>query len=89
MLLHFLIAFTAATIYCFAGGKLTFLADHWLLCSLFCGMGVFLFMNVVVLPLSALHMAGPYQLRWLIEGFFGNMVEIGLPISFALHNFAS
>ena len=70
------------------GTKLTFLADHWLVCGLFYGMGVFLFMNLIVLPLSALHMGGPYELRGLIEGILGNMVEIGLPISFGLHKFA-
>jgi hypothetical protein len=49
---------------------------------------VFLFMNLVVLPLSALHLAGPDELRGLIEVILGNMVEIGLPISFGLHKFA-
>ena len=88
MLLHFFIAFTAATIYCIVGRKLEFLADHWLVCGLFYGIAVFLFMNLVVLSLSALHMAGPYELRGLIEGILGNMVEIGLPISFGLHKFA-
>jgi len=88
MLLHFFIAFTASAIYCATGRKLTFLAEHWLVCGLFYGMAVFLFMNLVVVPLSALHLAGPYDLHGLIEGIFGNMVEIGLPISFGLHKFA-
>ena len=88
MLLHFFIAFAAATIYCVVGRKLEFLADHWLVCGIFYGTAVFLFMNLVILPLSALHMAGPYELRELIEGILGNMVEIGLPISFGLHKFA-
>ena len=87
MLLHFFIAFTAATIYCLASRRLKFLGDHWLVCGLFYGVAVFLFMNLVVVPLSALHMVGP-QLRWLIEGMLGNMVEIGLPISFSLYKFA-
>jgi len=82
MLLHFLIAFVVAAIYCVAARRLPFLVDYWLVCGLLYGTAVFLFMNLVVLPLSALHMAGPYQLRWLIEGIVGNMVEIGLPISF-------
>lgn len=88
MLLHFLIAFTAAAIYCLASRKLTFLADHWLVCGLFFGMAVFLVMNLVVLPLSALHLAGPYQLRGLIIGILGHMIIVGLPISFSLHKFA-
>jgi hypothetical protein len=40
------------------------------------------------LTLSALYMAGPYEHRGLIQGIAGNMVEIGLPISFGLHKFA-
>ncbi len=88
MLLHFFIAFTAATIYSVAGRKLTFLAEHWRICGVFYGMAVFLFMNLIVVPASALHLAGPYELRGLIEGILGNMVEIGLPISFGLHKFA-
>ncbi|KAA6463386.1 hypothetical protein DYQ86_05850 [Acidobacteria bacterium AB60] len=87
MQLHFFIALMAATIYCFAGRKMNFLVDHWFVCGLFYGTAVFLFMNLVLLPLSALHMAGPYQLRSLVDGILGNMVEIGLPISFSLHRF--
>jgi len=88
MLLHFFIAFTAATIYCAASRKLKFLGDHWLVCGLFYGISVFLVMNLVVLPLSALHLTGPYQLRGLLQGLLGHMVIVGLPISFSLHKFA-
>ncbi len=88
MLLHFFIAFTAAAIYCLASRRLAFLADHWLVCGLFYGIAVFLVMNLVVLPLSGLHLTGPYQLRGLIQGILGHMVMIGLPISFSLHKFA-
>ena len=88
MLLHFFIAFTAAAIYCFASRKLKFLGDHWLVCGLFYGIAVFLVMNLVVLPLSALHLTGPYQLRGLIQGLLGHMVLVGLPISFSLHRFS-
>jgi hypothetical protein len=41
-----------------------------------------------VLPLSALHAAGPYQLRGLIQGVLA-MLIIGLPISFSLRRFSS
>jgi uncharacterized membrane protein YagU involved in acid resistance len=88
MLLHFFIAFTAAAIYCFTSRKLKFLADHWLVCGLFYGIAVFLVMNLVVLPLSALHLTGPYQLRGLLQGLIGHMIIVGLPISFSLHKFA-
>ena len=84
LLLHFFIAFSAATIYCLSSRRLPFLRDHWLVCGMFYGIGVFLVMNLVVLPLCALHAAGPYQLHGLIQGVVVHMLIIGLPISFSL-----
>jgi hypothetical protein len=84
VLLHYFIAFSAATVYCLASRKLEFLRDHWLVCGLFFGIAVFLVMNLIVLPLCAFHYAGPYQLRGLIQGLVVHMLIIGLPISFSL-----
>jgi len=89
LLLHFFIAFSVATIYCLASRRLEFLVEHWLVCGLFYGIAVFLVMNLVVLPLSALHFRGPYQLRGLIQGVLVHMLLVGLPISFSLHKFAN
>ena len=88
LFLHYFIAFSAAAVYCLASRKLTFLKDHFVVCGLFYGIAVFLVMNLVVLPLSARHFAGPYQLRGLIEGLLAHMVIIGLPISFSLWKFS-
>ncbi len=84
VLLHYLIAFSAAAIYCFASRRLPFLREHWLVCGMFFGIAVFLVMNLVVLPLSALHSSGPYQWRGLTEGVVIHMLIIGLPIAFSL-----
>jgi hypothetical protein len=84
LLLHFFIAFSAAAVYCLSSRRLPFLRDHWLVCGMFYGIGVFLVMNLVVLPLCALHAAGPYQLHGLIQGVLAHMFLIGLPISFSL-----
>lgn len=84
LLLHFFIAFSAATVYCLASRRLPFLRDHWLVCGMFYGIAVFLVMNLIVLPISGLHAAGPYQLRGLIQGVLAHMLIIGLPISFSL-----
>lgn len=88
MLLHFLISFTVAALYCLASRKLKFLPDHWLVCGLFYGIAVFLVMNLLVLPLSALHLTGPYQLHGLVQGLLVHMILIGLPIAFSLHRYA-
>jgi hypothetical protein len=88
VLLHFFIAFSAATIYYAASRRLGFLTEHPLVCGLFFGMAVDLVMNLVVLPLSALHARGPYKLHDLILGLLVHMVVIGLPISFSVRRFA-
>jgi hypothetical protein len=88
VLLHFFIALSAATTYYAASRRLGFLTEHPLVCGLFFGIAVDLVMNLVVLPLSALHARGPYKLHDLILGLLVHMVVIGLPISFSVRRFA-
>ena len=88
VLLHFSIAFSAAAIYYVASRRLAFLIDYPLVCGLFFGGAVQEVMNLVVLPLSALHARGPYTLHDLILGLAVHMVVIGLPISFSVRRFA-
>ncbi|MGA8090009.1 MAG: hypothetical protein WCA10_22245 [Terracidiphilus sp.] len=82
--IHYFIAFSAATVYCLASKKLGFLRDHFFVCGLFYGIGFFLFMQLVVLPLSAYHAMGPYQYHALVQGLLAHMFLIGLPISVSL-----
>lgn len=87
--LHFLIASSAAATYYAASRKLEFLADHPLVCGLFFGAAVEEVMNLVVLPLSALHARGPFELHDLIQGLLVHMVVVGLPIAYSVRRFAS
>lgn len=89
VLLHFFIAFSVATIYYAASRRLSFLKEHWLVCGLFYGMAVELVMNLVVLPLSALHARGPYHLQNLILGLTVHMAVIGLPVAYTIRRLAS
>ncbi|MGA2964022.1 MAG: hypothetical protein ABSD96_20330 [Candidatus Korobacteraceae bacterium] len=86
--LHFFIACSAAAVYYAASRKLVFLREHPLVCGLFFGAAVEDVMNLIVLPLSALHARGPYQLHDLILGLLVHMVIVGLPISFSVRKFA-
>ena len=86
--LHFFIALSAATIYYTVSRRLTFLKQHVLVCGLFFGATVDTVMNLIVLPLSALHARGPYELHDLIQGLLVHMVVIGLPISFSVRRFS-
>jgi Na+/alanine symporter len=86
--LHFFIACSAAAVYYAASRRLSFLTEHPLVCGLFFGAAVEEVMNLVVLPLSALHARGPYKLHDLILGLLVHMVVVGLPISFSVRRFA-
>jgi hypothetical protein len=88
VLLHFFIACSAAATYYLASRKLPFLTEYPLVCGLFFGAAVEDTMRFVVLPLSALHARGPYELRDLILGLLVHMVVVGLPISFSVRRYA-
>lgn len=88
VILHFFIALSAASIYYAASVKLGFLREHPLVCGLFFGGAVQEVMNLAVVPLSALHSRGPYELQDLIQGLLVHMVVVGLPIAYSVRRFA-
>ena len=88
VLLHFFIATSAAAIYYVASRKLRFMIEHPLVCGLFYGIAVELIMSYIVLPLSALHVRGPFKLHDILLGLLVHMVVVGLPISFSIKRFA-
>jgi len=87
ILLHFFIACSATAIYYAASRRLTFLLEHPLVCGLFFGMAVELVMSYIVLPLSALHSPGPYELHDVLLGLGVHMIVVGLPISYSVRRF--
>jgi hypothetical protein len=64
------------------------MTEHPLVCGLFFGAAAKLVMILIVLPLSALHARGPYELRDLIRWLLVHMVVDGLPISYSVRRFA-
>jgi Na+/alanine symporter len=88
VLLHFFIATSVAAIYYAASRKLRFLVEHPVVCGLFYGMAVESVMNLIVLPLSALHSRGPYTLKDLLLGYIVHMMVIGLPVAFTVRRFS-
>jgi hypothetical protein len=87
VILHFFIATSAAATYYAVSRKLRFLVQHPLVCGLFFGGAVQEVMNLIVLPLCALHSRGPYTLHDLILGLTVHMVVIGLPIAYSVRRF--
>ena len=86
--LHFFIAFSATAIYFAASRRLGFLTTHPLVCGLTFGAYVELVMSYVIVPLSALHERGPFELHDILLGLGVHMVVIGLPIAFCIRQFA-
>jgi uncharacterized membrane protein YagU involved in acid resistance len=89
VVLHFFIALSAAVVYCLASERLEFLKEeHFFVCGVFYGIAVFLVMNLIVLPLSAVPFkVGPFTVSALIRGLLVHMFLIGLPISSAARKF--
>jgi Na+/alanine symporter len=88
VLLHFFIASSFAAFYYAASRRLVFIVEHPLVCGLLYGAAVEEIMNLIVLPLSALHARGPYELHDLILGLLVHMLVIGLPIAYSVRRFA-
>jgi hypothetical protein len=87
VVLHFLITCVAAAVYWAASRRLTFLREYAFVCGLFFGIAIYLVMNLIVLPLSALHATGPYTYRGLVQGLLVHMFIVGLPISYSVKLF--
>lgn len=87
VVLHFVIALGAATVFYLASRRLTFLLQRPILYGLIYGGLVYSFMHLVVLPLSAVA-HGPT--RWVYQGF--EFVEhwffVGLPISLSVRHYS-
>ena len=82
--LHFFIALSAATTYYVASRKLTFLVAYALVCGPAFGAIWWLFMNRVVLPLSALGVSPKFQ--W--PGFLAIVFLIGMPIALSVRHYS-
>ncbi|HXM17150.1 MAG TPA: hypothetical protein VN933_18045, partial [Candidatus Eremiobacteraceae bacterium] len=88
LVLHYFIACSAAGIFYGVSRRLRFMTEHWVVCGLFFGMAVQLVMGYIVLPLSALHSRGPFDLKGIWLGFGVHMVIVGLPIAGCVRRFA-
>jgi len=87
--LHFLIALGAAAVYWAASRWLKLLVRQPVVCGLLYGLAVYFFMNLVVLPLSAVPFKVTFTPAGLAEGLTIHMLCVGLPISLVTRRFSS
>lgn len=85
--LHFLIALSAAAVYFLASRKLRFMIDRPILSGAAFGIAVWLFMYIVVLPLSAWKVL-PGSLSSVLIGIFIHIFFVGLPIALITRRFS-
>jgi uncharacterized membrane protein YagU involved in acid resistance len=85
--LHFLIAFTAATVYFVASRKVDFLVQQAVVSGLLYGIAVYFFMYYIVLPLSAVRKV-PFSFTALITGLTIHMLCVGLPLALAVRRYS-
>jgi hypothetical protein len=86
VLLHFLIATTAAAVYVGTSRRLPVLLSRAIPCGLAYGVAVFAFMSQVVVPLSLARQA-PFSTPWLLNGVIGHALLVGLPIALCARRF--
>lgn len=88
LLLHFVIAFSAAAVYAIASRWLPFLRARAALSGVLYGIAVYFFMNRIVVPLSAAHHY-PFSVRMMIIGVVIHIGCVGLPIAMVVRRYSS
>lgn len=79
--LHFFIAFVAASIYVLASRWMSALRKQAISLGLLYGAAVYFFMNYLVLPLSKVGPI-PFKLGLLLNGVLGHALFVGVPIAY-------
>jgi len=84
--IHFLIAFTAASVFYAASRKLTFLTQRPVISGLFYGVAVYLLMYWIVVPLAIVNVR--HSISRDVTAVIVHMVLIGLPIALVVRRFS-
>jgi len=80
LVLHFVIAFSAASVFCVTAAFLSGLLGSPLIAGALYGIVVFLVMNLIVLPLSAMPKR-PLSVAVVVTQIIIHILFVGLPIS--------
>ena len=78
---HYGISIAAAALYGAAVRGSAWIRAQWILGGIAFGVLVYLFMNFVVIPLSAAPFGPPWTARAFIQGFISHALVFGLPIA--------
>ena len=88
LLCHFVIAYSAASVFYVASRYIPFLLEHAVISGVLYGIAVYFFMNRVVVPLSAAAKM-PFSLKMMFIGIVIHIFCVGLPISLSVRQFSA
>jgi ABC-type antimicrobial peptide transport system permease subunit len=71
-----------------ASRKLNLLTQHAIICGLLYGILVYLVMNLIVLPLSAIYFKPVYSPAAVVTGLIIHMLCVGLPIALVVSRYS-
>lgn len=80
LLIHFFISFVIAGVFILSAERIPLLRRYAIAGALLYGIGVFVVMNMLVIPLSAAPAIPTPTLPWLIEIVVDHMLVVGLPL---------
>jgi uncharacterized membrane protein YagU involved in acid resistance len=80
---HFLIAFSAATVFYMASRKLLWMTRQPILAGVLYGVAIYLVMYWIVMPLSNFR-KGPFSWSATVIAIITHMICVGLPISLVI-----
>lgn len=84
---HFLIAFSAATVFYMASRKLLWMTQQPILAGVLYGVAVYLVMYWIVMPLSNFR-KGPFSWSATVIAIITHVICVGLPISLVIRRFS-
>jgi len=88
LLCHFLIAFSAATVYFLLSRWLVILIQYSVVCGVLYGVAVYFFMNRIVVPLSAAT-RHPFSVKFMVIGVVIHIFCVGLPIATMVRKYST
>ena len=87
LLCHFVIAYSAASVFYWASRYIPFLLQYALVSGALYGIAVYFFMNRIVVPLSAATKM-PFSLKMMFIGIIIHIFCVGMPISLTIRRFS-
>jgi hypothetical protein len=89
VLFHFMVAFIVAGVFILSANRISLLRRHSIIGSLLYGFGVFIVMNMIVIPLSAAPPLPVPTTTQLILVLLDHILVIGLPLGILVRRYAN